>query len=975
VRIAEPYHWTGVDPRAAFAPVDAPRRELDYDALDRVIAQRLPTGAVQRLVYAAFRRQETVDGLAPVLSELDGRGREIRTERTVDGVREVVDASYDAAGRLTSMQLQDGAVTHAFEYDTLGRLRRADDPDIGERTLTYLDGGQLATTTNAEGQVVTYEYDAAGRLTAAIGTDATYRYHYDVARDGAFLHTASRLAWVEEPSGSVDVGYDVRGRQIRFRRTIRDRQAPRDLVAEEQTTLAPAGGLLRVAYDDGLAIDFAYDGAGRLVRAGDFWEVEEQDAAGRPLRERFGNGVVQRFARDEAGQVEWAQVERTRAGAAQSIYDVGLTRTPFGAIESIADVDGSGLDHSSVFSYDRGGRLTGATVGVADPYQFAYRFDGLQNMIGRDAAGPAPLSILAGDYRYGGVDALGRAAGPRQLTRIETPGAPDGTPPVATFAYDLAGRQIRAGGRSLVYNGLDQLVRVELEDGGVVEHGYGYNGMRVYTQGADGSVRYWFSDGITESGGVREHLIHVDSRPIARVSLGRIDEGGGGGGGVVAAGVTAARAVFVGLLAVAGILIALGVLAALRRRGWRPAIAALAASSMVTSLAGCDLWLGDAAQTAWRGLETRYYHATVSVGPSLVTLADGRVLEERRYEPFGASIDAFRENADGTTEVAAIDFRVAPQNILNKRTDPDTGWSYHGARWMAPETAQWLTPDPPAKAPDPEFLSRPWRLHPYQYVDQNPLAFWDPTGCSPDDEEPTDEENEEMDAPRHFEAETYTETYEEEYTVRETVKERAGWGAGLMIASTATAGGLLADDVTVVGVADDPLVIVAAIGIGIGWLASRTKTKTIERTETRTRTRTSTRLKPLIYVTYTKYNPTTKETYVGRSCGYGTPSLIVAARDIGHHKTAEGFGPAVIDEWIVATQPHGARWGDPSYWAIRGREQQVIDSQGGAWSDQGRGNTMSGNSIRGVARANPFGLTYHVSATAAFGELHPYTGL
>ena len=66
-------------------------------------------------------------------------------------------------------------------------------------------------------------------------------------------------------------------------------------------------------------------------------------------------------------------------------------------------------------------------------------------------------------------------------------------------------------------------------------------------------------------------------------------------------------------------------------------------------------------------------------------------------------------------------FVADSNNSLNKQTDAATGWSYHGARWVAPETGRWLTPDPPAKAPQPKFLQDPWALHPYQYVHQNPV--------------------------------------------------------------------------------------------------------------------------------------------------------------------------------------------------------------------------------------------------------------
>jgi hypothetical protein len=38
-----------------------------------------------------------------------------------------------------------------------------------------------------------------------------------------------------------------------------------------------------------------------------------------------------------------------------------------------------------------------------------------------------------------------------------------------------------------------------------------------------------------------------------------------------------------------------------------------------------------------------------------------------------------------------------PVNSLSKETNEETGWSYHGARWMAPQTAGWLSPDARAR--------------------------------------------------------------------------------------------------------------------------------------------------------------------------------------------------------------------------------------------------------------------------------------
>jgi RHS repeat-associated protein len=92
------------------------------------------------------------------------------------------------------------------------------------------------------------------------------------------------------------------------------------------------------------------------------------------------------------------------------------------------------------------------------------------------------------------------------------------------------------------------------------------------------------------------------------------------------------------------------------------------------------------------------------------------VADERRFEPFGEPIDA--------------NMGVDPYNSLNKERNAETGWSYHGARWMAPQTARWLTPDPPVKGPQPRHVAEPWELNPYQYAAGSPVLYWDPNGAA-----------------------------------------------------------------------------------------------------------------------------------------------------------------------------------------------------------------------------------------------------
>lgn len=111
------------------------------------------------------------------------------------------------------------------------------------------------------------------------------------------------------------------------------------------------------------------------------------------------------------------------------------------------------------------------------------------------------------------------------------------------------------------------------------------------------------------------------------------------------------------------------------------------------------------------------------------------------------------------------------------------------------------------------------------------------------------------------------------------------------------------------------------------------------------------------YQTYTRYNPKTGKCYTGRTSGYGTPEENVRDRGYGQpHLNAEGFSPPVLDR------------SSPNYGSIRGREQQVMDLNGGAASAGG----TSRNAINGISPFNPLGrYVYLPSAEEEFGQPLP----
>jgi RHS repeat-associated protein len=115
-----------------------------------------------------------------------------------------------------------------------------------------------------------------------------------------------------------------------------------------------------------------------------------------------------------------------------------------------------------------------------------------------------------------------------------------------------------------------------------------------------------------------------------------------------------------------------------------------------------------------------------------------------------------------------------------------------------------------------------------------------------------------------------------------------------------------------------------------------------------------------VYVTYTKTNSQTRQTYSGRSSmkvsrdqpvNRALGQAIVDRRDGGHDMP--GFGAAKLDQ--VST----------GYASIRGREQQLIDYFGGAKSMGG----WSANKINGISNWNPLRPLYMSDSNRTFGPL------
>ena len=95
---------------------------------------------------------------------------------------------------------------------------------------------------------------------------------------------------------------------------------------------------------------------------------------------------------------------------------------------------------------------------------------------------------------------------------------------------------------------------------------------------------------------------------------------------------------------------------------------------------------------------------------SNTTEQNGYATQFLAYMPFGETL---AEQQNGTSYYSPFKFSA-------KEKDPETGYSYFGARYYAPELSVWLSVDPMAD-------KRPW-LSAYNYCQLNPVMRVDPTG-------------------------------------------------------------------------------------------------------------------------------------------------------------------------------------------------------------------------------------------------------
>jgi len=107
-----------------------------------------------------------------------------------------------------------------------------------------------------------------------------------------------------------------------------------------------------------------------------------------------------------------------------------------------------------------------------------------------------------------------------------------------------------------------------------------------------------------------------------------------------------------------------------------------------------------------------YYHADATGSIRMITDANGQVVERHDYMPFGEEWPAS----------SSAERRL----YVGKERDQETGFDYSGARYYAPGSGRFTSPDP--LTADAMRIVNPQRWNQYAYAANNPLTYGDPDG-------------------------------------------------------------------------------------------------------------------------------------------------------------------------------------------------------------------------------------------------------
>ena len=226
-------------------------------------------------------------------------------------------------------------------------------------TFTYDASGNLASRTDANGAITTYQYDSLNHPLGIQYPDHTsVTFTYD---------TLGQRTQMKDSLGVTSYAYDIHGRLSK----ITDPNGN-----SVGYSYDPSGMLKRMVYPDGSAADYAWNPDGLLSSIHDSTGLTsyEYDAAGKPLKRTLPNGVVTQYEYDSANH---RATIRHIGPDGKLLLEIKYQFDAAGNRTQMTLTGSDGAPHLTNYSYDTLTRLT--KVVYPDGEEVTYTYDSTGN--------------------------------------------------------------------------------------------------------------------------------------------------------------------------------------------------------------------------------------------------------------------------------------------------------------------------------------------------------------------------------------------------------------------------------------------------------------------------------------------------------------------------------------------------------------------------------------------------------------------
>jgi RHS repeat-associated protein len=455
-----------------------------YDALGRLTQVTFPDAATRTSSFGLWSTT-TTDELGHVTTDrFNAYGNRTGHDETVGGVIKTTSYTYDARQHLVQSTDPVGNVI-SYSVDSLGRTIAMSDPDWGASTYVYDGQHRLISQTDAKGQQTAFGYDALDRKTtktsnAGTSSAVTVSWAYDQARTG--FYNVGSMTTLSDAAGTQTIDHDVRGRTVKSVRTIGGTGYTFSYGYDT------GDRLLWTTYPDGdtqgtAASPLSYDSSGRLKSIPGYVTSALYNAAGQLRQVNNANSTVTTLP--FSPQRGWITGIATTVGST-TIQNLAYSRNAKGLLSGVTSPI---ANEGWTYTKDELDRMTAATNTSSATYNQAVAYDAIGNIAS---------SSRVGTYSYGTTH-------PHAVTAAGS----------NTYTYDAAGMMTSGAGRTLTWNGDNQLAQVA-NGGSTTVFTYDANGERI--QAVEGSTthRYLGDDFETTLPATTTKYISIAGTPVAR---------------------------------------------------------------------------------------------------------------------------------------------------------------------------------------------------------------------------------------------------------------------------------------------------------------------------------------------------------------------------------------------------------------------------------------------------------------------------